>query len=82
MKLVAKVKIHEQIDRHYEKDIVYLQGAVVHILPETAKKTIIGYRVDVLPKDMRFENPQSIMVRHLEMDKRTEKALNQAIKFL
>jgi hypothetical protein len=79
MNLVAKVKGGAQFEKHLDPKIRTLPGAVVRILPETAVKTIIGTRIDVVPEDMRFNEPQSLLVHHLEMDDNTQTALNQAL---
>ena len=79
MKLVAVVKNDPRFEQHIMKELRNLPGTVVIILPETLKKTKAGIRIDVIPEDLRFKNPQPLMLRHLEMDEHTEQALSQAI---
>ena len=79
MKLVAVVKEDPRFGDHHLEIIRDLPGATVIVLPETLIKTGIGYRVDVVPEGLRLNEPQSLMLRHLSMDDRTQKALDKVI---
>ena len=80
MDLRARVVYSPKLKEHWDQRVRQLPGAIVRILPETMAQTPIGARIDVIPEDLRFEEPQSILLRFLELDEFTEKALGKVSK--